>query len=225
MQLAGKYGIGAISVASISEEGLTALPTQWSFAEEAAAKSGKTVDRKDWRVMMAWHLAESKRQAERDVIDGLFRWHNEYRVGVLAQPGAVTATDPQALLSQTGGLGAGPGTTVIGTPDDMIAAIRHIQQVTGGFGVVLGFGHDWANREATLRSWELFARYVIPAINGHTRALLESAEYVHERSIEFSNNNSAAVMAKITLRQQNGKPADAGFRPAAPDLTAAKKSK
>ena len=39
MQLAGKYGIGVLSIASNSTEGLQALPTQWAFAEEAAAQA------------------------------------------------------------------------------------------------------------------------------------------------------------------------------------------
>jgi limonene 1,2-monooxygenase len=37
MQLAGKYGMGVLSIASTSTEGIAALPTQWGFAEEAAA--------------------------------------------------------------------------------------------------------------------------------------------------------------------------------------------
>ena len=45
MTLAGKYGMGALSIASNSPDGLDALPTQWSFAEEAAAEHGQTVDR------------------------------------------------------------------------------------------------------------------------------------------------------------------------------------
>src|SRR6478609_8819705 len=43
MTLAGKHGIGIISIGSLSEEGLKALPTQWGFAEAAAAKHGRTV--------------------------------------------------------------------------------------------------------------------------------------------------------------------------------------
>src|SRR6266850_6573434 len=35
MTLAGKHGIGIISIGSLSEEGLNALPTQWGFAEAA----------------------------------------------------------------------------------------------------------------------------------------------------------------------------------------------
>ena len=53
MTLAGKHGIGIISIGSLSEEGLDALPTQWGFAESAAAQHGKTVDRKNWRVLLS----------------------------------------------------------------------------------------------------------------------------------------------------------------------------
>src|ERR1700712_218474 len=63
MQIAGKYGTGVISIASTSAEGIQALPTQWAFAEEAAAKSGEIVDRSNWRVLMSWHIAETREQA------------------------------------------------------------------------------------------------------------------------------------------------------------------
>ena len=198
MKIAGKHGIGALSIASTSSEGLMALPTQWSFAEEAAAEHGKTVDRKNWRVLMSWHLAESKKEARAEAKMGLQRWHNEYNVHVLGRPGATRVEDADALMEQTaGGAAEGTGTAVVGTPDEMIAAIRNLQQVTGGFGVVLGFAHDWANREATLRSWELFARYVAPEINGYTRAQQQSADYLHDNQKDLMAGASAAVLAKI----------------------------
>jgi limonene 1,2-monooxygenase len=40
MTLAGKYGIGVLSVGSVSTDGIDALPTQWSFAEESAERNG-----------------------------------------------------------------------------------------------------------------------------------------------------------------------------------------
>ena len=52
MTLAGKYGIGIISLGSMSTQGLMALPTQWGFAEDAAKKHGTTVSRSDWRVLL-----------------------------------------------------------------------------------------------------------------------------------------------------------------------------
>src|SRR5207237_4230971 len=60
MTLAGKYGIGIISLGSMSEQGLLSLPTQWGFAETAAKKHGTTVDRKNWRVLLSWHIAETR---------------------------------------------------------------------------------------------------------------------------------------------------------------------
>ena len=53
MTLAGKYGIGIISLGSMSTQGLMALPTQWGFAEDAAKKAGTTVSRANWRVLLS----------------------------------------------------------------------------------------------------------------------------------------------------------------------------
>src|SRR5258706_8710593 len=77
MTLAGKHGIGIISIGSLSEEGLNSLPTQWGFAETAAAKHGQTGDRKNWRVLLSWHIAETRDKARAQARDGLFRHHNE----------------------------------------------------------------------------------------------------------------------------------------------------
>jgi limonene 1,2-monooxygenase len=198
MQLAGKYGIGALSIASTSTDGIAALPTQWGFAEEAAAAQGGRVDRRDWRVLMSWHLAETADQARREAVHGLHRWHNEYNVRVLGRPGATHVEDPWELLDQVTAVGAaGSGAAVVGTPDDLVAAIRNLQQLTGGFGVVLGFAHDWADREATFRSWELFARYVVPALDGSFRPLQASADHITAHQAELMAGASRAVMSKI----------------------------
>jgi limonene 1,2-monooxygenase len=198
MQLAGKYGCGVLSIASTSTEGIAALPTQWGFAEEAAAQHGQTVDRRDWRVLMSWHLAESREQARREAVHGLQNWHNNYNVKVLGRPGALHVDDPWVLLDQiTAGGASGGGAAVVGTPDDLVAAIRNLQAVTGGFGVVLGFAHDWADREATMRSWELVARYVVPELQGTIRPMRESAEWVTAHQAELMAGAGKAVMSKI----------------------------
>ncbi|SEP51348.1 hypothetical protein SAMN02990966_07950, partial [Rhodospirillales bacterium URHD0017] len=114
-------------------EGLQALPTQWSFAEEAASKHDQKVDRRNWRVVMAWHLAESKKQAEQEAVDGLQHWHNEYNVRVLGRPGSIHVADKWELLARVTGIGNAVGTSVIGTPDEMVKTIRALQEVTGGF--------------------------------------------------------------------------------------------
>jgi limonene 1,2-monooxygenase len=198
MRLAGKYGTGVLSIASTTTEGLQALPLQWFFAEEAAAKHGNSVERRDWRVLVAFHLAETKDQAEREAVDGLWWWHNEYRVRVLGMPGATRIEDRKQLLKQVSGEGgSGVGSAVIGTPDEMVNMIRHLREITGGFGVLLGFAHDWAGREATMRSWELFARHVVPELNGYTRNLKASAEYLAEHRSELADGMIQSVKAAV----------------------------
>jgi limonene 1,2-monooxygenase len=196
MQLAGKYGMGVLSIASTSSEGLAALPTQWGFAERAAAEHGVTVDRSNWRVLMSWHLAETREQARKEAVHGLHRWHNEYNVDTLARPGAMRVEDPNVLMDMMAGT---PGsTTVVGTPDDLVAAIRNLYEVTGGFGAVIGFAHDWANIENTRRSWDMVARYVIPEINGHLRGLRASQQFLMKNQSTLMAGASKAVLAKIS---------------------------
>jgi len=159
MTLAGKHRAGVLSIGSMSREGIRALPMQWSFAEESAAKHGNTVDRKNWRIVLSWHIAETREQAREQARDGLMRHNNEYTVGTLAGGEGVIYKTPDEAVD---GVAFGDeSTAVIGTPDDLVERIRQMIELTGGFGVVIGFVHDWANRENTLRSWDLVARHVI----------------------------------------------------------------
>jgi limonene 1,2-monooxygenase len=195
MTLAGKHGIGVISIGSLSEEGLNALPKQWSFAEAAAAEHGQTVDRKDWRVLMSWHIAETREKARAEARDGLLRHNNEYITETLQRPGARLFKDPDEAVDKTAFV---PGAVAtIGTPDDLVARIKSLLEVSGGFGTVVGFVHDWANPENSRRSWDMVARYVVPEINGYVDKLRTSREFVVNNR-EYFNRAREAVMAKIT---------------------------
>jgi len=195
MTLAGKHGIGVISIGSLSEEGLNALPTQWGFAEAAAAKHGQTVDRKDWRVLMSWHIAESRERARAEARDGLFRHHNEYITATLQRPGARPYKSADEAVDKTAFVSGAVAT--IGTPDDLVERIKSLLEASGGFGTVVGFVHDWANPENTMRSWDMVARYVVPEINGYLAGLRTSREFVATNR-EYFNRAREAVMAKIT---------------------------
>src|SRR4029077_10448857 len=114
--------------------------------------------------------------------------------GTLMRPGAELFTSPDHAVDQTAFVDG--AASVIGTPDDLVAAIRKLHDSAGGFGVVLGFAHDWANRENTARSWDLVGRYVIPEINGFLEGYRASRQYVVEHRESFERAG-AAVMAKI----------------------------
>lgn len=200
MTLAGKYGTGVLSIGSMSTAGLQALPTQWSFAEESAQKHGQTVDRRNWRILMSWHIAETREQAREEAKHGLQKWHNEYTVGTLMRPGAEAYDTPDQAVDELTASGA----AVIGTPDDLVKAIREMQDLTGGFGTVVGFVHDWANRVNTEQSWEMVARYVIPELNGHTRRLHESQQHLVANRDVFERAGQA-VLSKIMENERAAK--------------------
>jgi limonene 1,2-monooxygenase len=194
MTLAGKYGIGIISLGSMSDQGLLSLPTQWGFAEAAAKKHGTTVDRKNWRVLLSWHVAETREKAREEAKHGLMRWHNEYITGTLQRPGSEPFNSPDEAVDKTAFMDGAAST--IGTPDDLVKMIESVYDKSGGFGIVVGFVHDWANPENTMRSWDMVARYVIPEINGYVRKLRESQKFLIDNRAVFDRAGQA-IMAKI----------------------------
>ena len=165
MTAAGKHGTGVLSIASFSEEGLNAMPRQWGYCEDAAAEAKQpTPDRANWRVVAPFHLAESKEQAIEDIQEGLLSWNNDYFIHALGVPNRVKAESGHELAETM----MGSGGAVFGTPDDAIAHLRRLAEITGGFGCFLGLAHEWTTREKTLRSYELMARYVMPEMQDLT---------------------------------------------------------
>ena len=222
MTLAGKYGAGALSIGSMSTAGLQSLPLQWSFAQDSAEKHGKSVDRSNWRIVMNFHIAETREQAREEAKHGLMKWHNEYTVGTLMRPGAEIYDSPDEAVDD---MAFGDNSAiVIGTPDDLVDSIRKMYELTGGFGTVIGFVHDWCTPEQNFRSWDRVARYVVPEINGYLKAYRKSQQHVIENR-EVFDRAGEAVASKIMENEKAVKAlaeqANAGSAmqsPNAPDL-------
>ncbi len=193
MKCAGKYGIGVLSVASYSEEGLMALPTQWNFGETSAREHGQHIDRDNWRIVMPFHLADSKEQAVREVADGLKKWQNEYIVGILGSPQRPPFADGYEAAKRM----ADYGGAIIGTPDDALDRIAKLQALSGGFGTILCFAHDWTTREQALRTYEMIARYVMPRCQGLIKPLEASAARVTAKKGELMEKASGAILKAI----------------------------
>jgi limonene 1,2-monooxygenase len=84
---------------------------------------------------------------------------------------------------------------VIGTPDDAIALIERLYAKQGAFGVMLHQAHNWADWEATKRSYELYARYVMPRFSGDNAPRIESFDWCTEHRDELTEKRSAAARA------------------------------
>jgi limonene 1,2-monooxygenase len=58
-RLAGRYGVGLLSVGATISESFDVLHLHWDVMEEQAARYGTTADRSKWRLVGPMHLAET----------------------------------------------------------------------------------------------------------------------------------------------------------------------
>ncbi|MDN5915512.1 MAG: LLM class flavin-dependent oxidoreductase [Pseudonocardia sp.] len=160
-RMAGRFGAGLLSIgATLTQDGFDALAHHWSVVEERAAHFGQpTPDRSGWRLVGLMHIAETKEQAYRDVEYGIEQWFNYFqKVAAFPQMDVGGSADIKGMIDFINEAGIG----AIGTVEDAKAQVRRLAEQSGGFGAFLLLGHEWANREATRKSFELIAQHVFP---------------------------------------------------------------
>ena len=186
MIAAGTHGVGVLSIGAGLPGGPEALASQWRIAEDAAARNGKTMSRRKWRVVVSAHLAEDDEQALREVRKGERNETLTYFEDTLGRPPG-RADDP---LSD----GVRMGTTLVGSPETVIKGIHRLQGYSqGGFGGILFRAHEWATREQTMRSYELFARYVMPVFQSSLDPIVGSNAWARENRKEVFGGTVEAV--------------------------------
>jgi limonene 1,2-monooxygenase len=191
MIAAGTHGVGVLSIGAGLPGGPEALASQWRIAEEAAAKAGKTVTRKKWRVVVNAHIAEDDEQALREVRKGERNETITYFEDTLGRPPG-RADDP---LSD----GVKMGTTLVGSPDTVIKGIKTLLRLSdGGFGGILFRAHEWATREQTMRSYELFARYVMPVFQQSLDTVVGSNAWARDNRKTIFAPSTEAVRRAFT---------------------------
>jgi len=99
---------------------------------------------------------------------------------------------------------------VIGTPDDAIAYIEGLLEQSGGFGTFLLLGHDWAPPEATMRSYRLFAREVIPHFKGQLASTQTSHEWAISKREHLFGRAGQAIMDAISTHVEESAAATNG---------------
>ena len=191
-RLAGKHGHSLLSLGATNQGGFDVLGSHWTVMEERSAEFGTTVDRKKWRLVGPMHIADTKEQAYEDVQFGLPQWV-DYFQRVAALPLGPDTTDVAEMANAMNA----SGFAVIGTVDDAKAQIQRLIDQSGGFGTFLNMAHEWADREATSRSYELLARYVFPEFQGSAVSTEGSRDWAAENRPEFIGAATAAIMNAI----------------------------
>jgi limonene 1,2-monooxygenase len=173
-RLAGRFGAGMVSFgasASLGTGSENPLRTAAGIAEKEAREVGLRFDRNRWSVMSLMHVADTEEQARAEVRYGLTAY-TKYIRQILPMNVPVDLDDPDAIVDVL----TTTGTAVIGTPEQAIAHIEKMWELSGGFGTFLIEQSDIADPHATRRSLELFARRVIPYFTAATWPRLAAYE-------------------------------------------------
>ncbi|MCH9018356.1 MAG: AAA family ATPase, partial [Chloroflexi bacterium] len=178
------------------------LAELWTIAEETAAEHGKVMHREDWGVVMGMHLADTKEQAMKDIRESSARLVTEYFGQTLGNP------VPDVPRDQIVDYMVDHNQWIVGTPDDCIAGIERLQEITGGFGKFMIRVEDWAPRDKIHRSYELLARYVMPHFQGSLEGIKISRDWASERREALQENRYAGIKAatdRFDARRSNGR--------------------
>lgn len=188
---AAKYGTGLLSLGAGLAGGPAKLAEHWRMGEAEAKKHGHTLDRAGWKLVVNMHCAEEDERAFRDVRHGETLETLSYFSETLGRP-PMRSEDPLK-----DGLAA--GTTLVGSPETIAKGIERLLAYTeGGCGGILFRAHEWANREDTWRSFELFARWVMPRFQGSLRMPTASREWCSENRNGIFGPSIGAIRKAFT---------------------------
>jgi limonene 1,2-monooxygenase len=204
-QIAGKHGIGLLSIGATQAAGFDVLGLHWNVMEERAAHFGTAVDRGKWRLVGLMHIAETREQAYRDVAFGIEQWFRYFQTVAAFPQMAVSGDNVREMIDFVNDTGLGS----IGTVDDAVGQIDRLQkQSDGGFGCYLLLAHEWANPVATHRSYELIAKHVFPQFQGQAWSTLQAKARAEAARPELAAQHLQAV-ADVTAKYQAEVGADA----------------
>ena len=195
---AGKHGLGMLSIGGTNDEALIHHANNWRMCEEEAAENGKTVSRKNWRLVTLMHIAETREEARRNVEYGLEDFATYFK-DISTFPIVPHEIDNayEYLMENR--------VAVIGTPDDAIEYIETLLEGSGGFGSLMQLAHNWADWEATKRNYELIARYVMPHFQKSNLDRTHSYNYSRDNKDKFQGQAAQAVQSEIERYEEKKK--------------------
>jgi limonene 1,2-monooxygenase len=199
-----------LSIGATSAGGFNALASNWRIAEDLARDHGRQVDRRQWRLVGPVHIAETRQKAREEVTFGFSKWRHyfEHVAALPVAPGEDGKDPIDAMIDL--------GIAVVGTPDDLIGQLKRLEIQSGGFGAFLQLAHNWADWDATRRSYELIARYVFPKMQGFNIARKESQDWAAANRDAFIGAAQMGVGMQIARHIQ-----EKGSGDIAPEILAA----
>ena len=143
------------------------LSTHWEAVEKGAAATGRTPDRRDWRIAREVYVSETSEQARREALEGVMRRDFEQyflRLMPKLRMLDLLKVDPDMPDSEVTVEYLVDNIFVVGSPDEVTEKLSRLYDDVGGFGVLLAMGHEWQPYDQWVRSMELLATEVVPQL-------------------------------------------------------------
>jgi alkanesulfonate monooxygenase SsuD/methylene tetrahydromethanopterin reductase-like flavin-dependent oxidoreductase (luciferase family) len=145
------------------------VKTHWPKYVEGCAAGGRRADPASWRVAKSIFVADDMATARRYATEAGSPYRHYYGslVTKLVKNGRANLfkADQNAPDSSVTVEGVMDDLVIWGTPDKVAEDLLAFRDEIGPFGTLLYAGHDWADRRLALRSMELMAERVLPAVN------------------------------------------------------------
>jgi alkanesulfonate monooxygenase SsuD/methylene tetrahydromethanopterin reductase-like flavin-dependent oxidoreductase (luciferase family) len=166
LSMAGERGFIPMSW-TISQEFASA---NWQSIAEGASRAGRVPSRKPWRFTQMVYVAESEKEARKQVVEGFAGiYYTKMWAPIFDFNGAGAYLKRRAGTDRTLSTEdlIDMGFWYVGTPDKVEKQIREQYKIWGGFGTILQVGFDYAGEgsESWLRGMDLLAKEVMPKLS------------------------------------------------------------
>ena len=145
------------------------LANQWQGYAEGAAAGGREADPSDWCVARNIFVADSTKEARQiareNSLGKCIQYIRDFTLryaptGLLIWKRNEEQTDDECNLDYFM-----DEVIIAGDPDSVTQQLLDLREQIGAFGTLVAVAQDWDNREQWDRSFELFAKEVVPAFN------------------------------------------------------------
>lgn len=162
IRLAGEYGFIPMSFGFNND----IVVSHWDALLEGAKKSGKTPDRREWRITKDILVAATDKEAYEGAVQLMMgRFYREYFLPLFGELGALAIfkQQPDVPDAEVTAEYMAKNAWLIGSPETVANKLDALYEKVGGFGTLLMTGYDYADSpDIWRRSMRLMAEEVIP---------------------------------------------------------------
>ena len=150
------------------------LKNHWDTYSEVAQGIGKRPKSKDWKITRNIFVAGTTEEARRQVRRNSVCWSINYILELtrrFAGDLGMWKREPEMTDAECDLDYFAREVVIAGDPEEVTRQILGLREEVGPFGTLVLVAHDWDDRAAHLRSLELFAKEVIPALDQQLTAV------------------------------------------------------